>query len=128
MPEDTSKNNLDLATRLMLERTRMTYEKSMLAWIGTATSLITFGFSIYKFAQMLRTREEVVYFDWSHIFSLLMIGVGLLSLLFACFEYWQNYRELKKHYFPGRYSLALVVAFLIVGLGIIALIMMFREI
>ena len=37
---------LDTATTLAFERTRIASERTMMAWITTATSLITFGFSI----------------------------------------------------------------------------------
>ncbi len=37
------------STMLAFERTRVAYERTMMAWIRTATSLITFGFSVYKF-------------------------------------------------------------------------------
>jgi putative membrane protein len=42
---------LDTSTRLAYDRTRLAYENTMMAWVRTATSLITFGFSIYKFFQ-----------------------------------------------------------------------------
>ena len=34
---------------LALERTYLAHERTLMAWVRTATSLITFGFSIYKF-------------------------------------------------------------------------------
>src|SRR5262249_28618447 len=40
---------VDRSTELALERTRAAYERTMMAWIRTATSLITFGFTVYKF-------------------------------------------------------------------------------
>jgi putative membrane protein len=43
---------LDDSTRLAFERTHNLYEQTMMSWIRTATSLITFGFSIYKFFQI----------------------------------------------------------------------------
>ena len=42
---------LDVSTRLAYDRTRLAYENTMMAWVRTATSLITFGFSVYKFFQ-----------------------------------------------------------------------------
>ncbi len=44
--------SLDLSTTLAIERTRASYERTMMSWIRTATSLITFGFSVYKFFQL----------------------------------------------------------------------------
>ena len=41
----------NVATTLAFERTRIAYERTMMAWVRTATSLITFGFSVYKFFQ-----------------------------------------------------------------------------
>ena len=46
------KPDVDTATRLAFERTRVAYERTMLAWVRTASSLITFGFAIYKFFQL----------------------------------------------------------------------------
>jgi putative membrane protein len=40
---------LDDSTALAFETMRASHERIMMAWISTATSLITFGFSIYKF-------------------------------------------------------------------------------
>jgi len=42
---------LDISTTLAYARTRAAYERTMMSWIRTATSLITFGFSVYKFFQ-----------------------------------------------------------------------------
>jgi len=44
---------LDDSTQLGFERTRASFEQTLMSWIRTATSLITFGFSIYKFFEQL---------------------------------------------------------------------------
>ncbi len=41
----------DVATTLAFECTHVAYERIMLGWVRTATLLITFGFTIYKFFQ-----------------------------------------------------------------------------
>ena len=45
--------SLDASTRLALERTRLANERTLMAWIRTCTSLIAFGFTIFKFFQYL---------------------------------------------------------------------------
>ena len=40
---------LDTSTRLAIQRTRLASERTLMAWIRTATSLIGFGFTIFKF-------------------------------------------------------------------------------
>jgi putative membrane protein len=49
---------LNISTRLAFDRTRLAHDRTMMAWVRTATSLITFGFAIYKFFQfeLKRTR------------------------------------------------------------------------
>ena len=47
---------LDSSTQLAVDRTRLAYERTLMAWIRTATSLITFGFTIYKFFEIELSR------------------------------------------------------------------------
>src|SRR4051794_10744475 len=39
------------AAELAVDRTWLGYERTLMAWVRTAASLISFGFSIYKFFQ-----------------------------------------------------------------------------
>jgi uncharacterized membrane protein YidH (DUF202 family) len=39
----------NLSDDLSIKRTRLSYDRTLMAWIRTATSLISFGFTIYKF-------------------------------------------------------------------------------
>ncbi|GAA1229423.1 MULTISPECIES: YidH family protein [Mycolicibacterium] len=41
----------DTSTQLAVERTRLALERTTMAWIRTSTSLIAFGFTIFKFFQ-----------------------------------------------------------------------------
>ena len=43
---------LDSGTKLAVDRTWLAHERTMLAWVRTAASLISFGFTIYKFFQL----------------------------------------------------------------------------
>jgi putative membrane protein len=99
------------AARFELERTRIAYENLMMSWIRTATSLITFGFSIYKFFQiegygnvyatrLVGPRE----------FALALVLIGLGALALATMEYRQNMRVLKAQYPKSPRSLAGLVA------------------
>ena len=66
------------ATRLAVERTRLAYERTLMAWTRTATSLISFGFTIYKFFQYLREDRPVA--DASALGSALHAGRALSRL------------------------------------------------
>jgi putative membrane protein len=120
---------LDLSTKLAFERTWVAYERTMLAWVRTATSLITFGFSVYKFFQIVREEDgRGKYLIGSRQFGLILVSIGLASLALATLEYRQNIRTLGAEYQGRPRSLAVIVAALISLLGILALTMMiFRQ-
>jgi len=108
----------DLATRLAIERTRVAYERTVMAAIRTSTSLITFGFSAYKFFQFDVTQyvHKTQLIGPQH-FGMTMIVLGLVSLLLAWMEYHRDIRALRAEY-PGlpRSSIG-IVAGLVMVLG-----------
>jgi putative membrane protein len=120
---------LDTATTLAFERTRVAYERTMMAWVRTATSLITFGFSVYKFFQLETAGKN---FGVSGVgpreFALVLIGIGLLALLLGTIEHTRDLRTLRGQY-PGMpRSMTRVIALLIAGLGLLALVaVIFRD-
>jgi putative membrane protein len=108
------------------ERTRAAYERTMLAWVRTATSLITFGFSIYKFFQLATTAHPPEHQRLgSRAFALLLVCIGLLSLALATLDYRRNLRVLTAPR-RGRHhrSLAVAVAGMVSVAGIFALLVM----
>jgi len=131
MPDQTPlpAPRLDRSTELAIARTRAAYERTMMAWIRTATSLITFGFSIYKFFQLETPRaEERKHLIGPRQFAIMLVSIGLISLVIATVENRQNLHTLGG--IPGatRRSLSGLVAALISILGIVALVLMvFRQ-
>ena len=116
---------LDSSTQLAVDRTRLAYERTLMAWIRTATSLITFGFTIYKFFQIELSRGGLSRSDrliGPTEFALLMIVIGLVSLLLATLEHRRDLNALNAEYLGGRRSLARVLAALISLLGLLALV------
>jgi putative membrane protein len=120
---------LDNSTRLAFDRTRAAYERTMMAWIRTATSLITFGFTIYKFFQIeAPAREQQNRLIGPRGFAFILVAIGLFSLILATLEHRQNIRTLGAQYSGKLRSLAVLVAGLISILGIFALFaIMFRQ-
>lgn len=107
-----------------MERTRLAMERTLMAWIRTAVSLISFGFTIYKFFQLLEeTRQPPVtgYRLGPQHFGGLMIVIGLLALSLAWFQHRQQMKALRSQFGPLPYSLAGVVAVFVATLGVAAL-------
>ena len=116
----------DLSTKLAIERTRLAHERTLMAWVRTATSLISFGFTIYKFFEYLRESQRGPTTSSAigpREFAVLMIGIGIMAMILATIGHRRSMRALRVEYgalIP--HSLATVVAVLIAILGVILLV------
>ena len=105
-------------TDLAFERTALAYERTLMAWIRTAISLISFGFTIYKFFQEWRRTEQPVQTIFTpRIVGMIMILFGLIGLLFASVQHYTAIKKLKKDYPNIQRSLSSVLAILILMFG-----------
>jgi putative membrane protein len=100
----------------------------MMAWVRTAASMISFGFTIYKFFQLeLGAAEEVA--DRAigpREFSIILIAIGLGSLLVASIEHRHSLRLMRAAYGDvNSRSVAGVVAGIVAGLGTAAILAVF---
>ena len=114
------------ATQLAVERTRLAYERTLMAWIRTAVSLISLGFTIYKFFEFLRESRQDRPPEpllGPHLFAVLMIVVGLGSLMLAWLQHHWQMKAMRGQFGSMPYSLAGVIACLIAGLGAFALVL-----
>ena len=112
---------LDRGTQLAVERTWLAHERTMMAWVRTGTSLISFGFTIYKFFQLeIRdSREHGVI--GPREFALIMITIGVVSLTLAAVSHYRTLRKMNADYYALPASTAGIVAWLVGALGVLAL-------
>ena len=110
------------ATRLALSRTLLAHDRTLMAWIRTSTSMISFGFTIYKFFHEFGDDRKQHHPLGYLTFSFLMIVIGLVCLLLATFQHRRETAQLEReHHLKSRY-LAPIMAGLISGLGILGII------
>lgn len=124
MSMPTEGKTLDTGTTLAYERTRIAYERTMMAWIRTATSLIAFGFSVYKFFEIeidLKSGPVVAKLLGPRGFGLALIVIGLLSLVLGVLEHVRDLRRLQSGYANMPRSMSAIVAAAVGALGIAAL-------
>lgn len=113
---------LDTSTQLAIERTRLAHERTLMAWIRTSTSLIAFGFTIFKFFQYLATEEHrrTIVSPW--VVGIVMILIGLTALGLAWLQHRQAMSALRAEGGKMPYSISAIMAGLIAGLGVLALV------
>jgi putative membrane protein len=75
-------------------RTRLSVERTMMAWVRTAVSLIGFGFAIVQFFDRLEQMPGVSparYPGVAHYLGLALIFCGVMALVISLWEYrWIN--------------------------------------
>ena len=118
----SSSQTLDTGTRLALDRTLLAHERTLMAWVRTATSLISFGFTIYKFFEFEAGRgaPATSRLLTPRQFAMTMIGTGLVALLFSTIEHRQSLKRAQAEYGVTRRSVSLVVATIVAVMGLLA--------
>ena len=111
------------ATELAVERTWLAYERTLMAWVRTATSMISFGFSIYKFFEFEQTKgERHAGYLTPREFGILLISIALVSLLIAAIGHRKSVRQLTPYLSGAHHSQAEYLAVLISVFGFMVLI------
>lgn len=126
---DPPDNRPDHATSLALSRTMLAHDRTLMAWVRTSVSLISFGFTIYKFFQYLREDRSVQ--DVERLLTprglaLVMIGIGVFVLVLATVEYRRQMAHLRERYQaygPFHVSIAQTAATMIATLGLVGFVL-----
>jgi len=115
---------IDTATRLAVDRTRLAYERTLMAWVRTATSLISFGFTVYKFFQFDVSKQPVRagVLIGPREFALMMISIGLVALVLSVIEHRRSMQAMRAEFGAVPYSTSAIVATLVSALGVVALV------
>jgi putative membrane protein len=107
---------------LALDRTKLAAERTLMAWLRTALSMISFGFTIYKFLQVLQEQGAVAVArpNAPRNLALGLIGIGTCALVAACVQHVKYVRALSVPSHPyGPWDLSFVVSIFIVLLGLL---------
>ncbi len=115
----------DLRRPAALVRTAFSSEQTLLSWIRTSLSLITFGFSITKFFYYLGESQEGAQLSAGpRRMGIALVCVGLFVLVLAIVEYVQRLRRIREQGLPKEIRSVLpissAVAMLVIGIVALA--------
>jgi putative membrane protein len=118
-----SDTDLKLNDRLAIDRTRLAAERNLMAWVRTALSMITFGFTIYKVLQAIQEHSTgpVLRPQAPRNAGLTLIGIGTFAVIIACIQHRNYVKKLSADEPYKIWDLTLVVACLIALLGLLML-------
>lgn len=114
-------------------QTRMALERTLLAWVRTAASLIAFGFAIFHFFDMLNSMQGVRP-PWrpyaARLLGVSMVAAGTTALVLALIQYRAILRLLRDDALleesglaaVPRFRLSLVAALALTAVGLITLV------
>jgi putative membrane protein len=107
---------------MAIDRTWLAHERTLMAWVRTTGSMISFGFTIYKFFQFEVAKDAPIRRGWltPRDFALIMISIGLGSLVVATVAH-RRETQLLSTMLKGRRSLAAVIAYFVSLFGILVL-------
>ena len=117
----------NVANELARERNREAAERTLMAWIRTALSLIGFGFGIGKLEAYLGGAGLHTRFDLPHsslIFGASFIVLGILGLLAAIVQYARVLKRLSRPDFAyhAMRPIAMAVATVLMLIGVFGLV------
>jgi len=110
-------------TDLAIKRTSMAADRTLMAWTRTSLSMISFGFTVFKFMEAMQKEGKQILGRGEHgakNFGMTLISIGILSLLVACIQYWHLDKKLNLHR-KWYFNLTFITAVFIALLGLLSL-------
>lgn len=118
------KEPYNMTNELAKERNRAAAERTLMAWIRTSLSLISFGFGIDRIVAAINKgfNDNIDPLRLSRILGLSFILIGTFALLAAALSHQQDLRRIARGHFTytPRISLSLVVAIALIAVGLFA--------
>jgi putative membrane protein len=106
-------------------RTVLAADRTLMAWLRTSLSMLSFGFTIYKFLETAAKAGALARPESPQKVGLFLVGMGTAAMVLGVIDYWVTVRHVRKtgDFRAGRsvlfMSLLLAVAGVVLFLAII---------
>ena len=77
-------------------RTIMAADRTLMAWIRTSLSMLSFGFTIYKFLQGVEAKVQLTSPNSPQQVGLFLVGMGVAAITFGTIDYWATLQDLQR--------------------------------
>jgi len=110
---------LKLNDILALDRNKMAAERTLMAWIRTGLSMISFGFTIYKFLQVVQEQSTIAVLrpNAPRNVGLVLTGLGTFVVVIASVQHWSYVKNLRTDRPYRPWDLSFITACMIAILG-----------
>lgn len=110
----------DERTQLSYQRTILSYERTLMSWIRTSTSLISFGFTMYKiFEELTNSNDGPKRVLTPRVVGMMFIGFGLVGLLLAQIQHQIAIKKITQKYPEAQKSLSSLLSILVLVFGLL---------
>jgi putative membrane protein len=103
-------------------RTVLAADRTLMAWIRTSLSMLSFGFTIYKFIQEVEHANKVAISSSPRHVGMFLVGMGVMAMLLGTFSYWTTLNDVRRteEFRLGRPVLLMALLMSIAGVAMFA--------
>ncbi|HEX7858442.1 MAG TPA: DUF202 domain-containing protein [Sphingobium sp.] len=101
-------------------RTIMAADRTLMAWVRTSLSMLSFGFTIYKFLQGIAAQTPLPHPNSPRQVGLFLTGMGIAAIVLGTISYWTTLSDLQRteHFRIGRPVLAMALLMSLAGIAL----------
>lgn len=98
-------------------RTIMAADRTLMAWVRTSLSMLSFGFTIYKVLESAVQKDDMLHPNSPQQVGLFLAAMGTLSMVLGLVSYWTTLKDLQRteEFRLGRPSLLIAFVMAIAG-------------
>ncbi|WP_312160513.1 DUF202 domain-containing protein [Phenylobacterium sp.] len=103
-------------------RTVMAADRTLMAWVRTSLSMLSFSFTIYKFLETAAKQDVIARSDSPQQVGLFLAGMGTLAMVLGVASYWMTLKDLQRteSFRLGRPSLIIAAIMMLAGVALFA--------